>query len=78
MLDIESAPQSATINTGNQNNDKFISNYRYLNYNGIIFQGGFDYKKAIVDSIIIIIEENPEAKEAGKYQSISINIHTAY
>ncbi|KAJ8302194.1 hypothetical protein KUTeg_021181 [Tegillarca granosa] len=28
-------------------------------------EGGFDYKKAIVDSIIIIIEENPEAKEAG-------------
>jgi len=28
-------------------------------------QGGFDYKRAIVDSIITIIEENSEAKEAG-------------
>ncbi|XP_071083421.1 coatomer subunit gamma-2-like [Haliotis cracherodii] len=28
-------------------------------------EGGFDYKKAIVDCIITIIEENPEAKEAG-------------
>ena len=28
-------------------------------------QGGFEYKKAIVDSIITIIEENAEAKEAG-------------
>lgn len=31
------------------------------------FQGGFDYKKAIVDTIITIIEENSDAKEAGKY-----------
>jgi len=28
-------------------------------------EGGFDYKKAIVDTIIGIIEENAEAKEAG-------------
>ena len=28
-------------------------------------QGGFEYKRAIVDTIISIIEENPEAKEAG-------------
>ncbi|XP_060563646.1 coatomer subunit gamma-2-like [Ruditapes philippinarum] len=28
-------------------------------------EGGFDYKKAIVDSIITIIEDNSEAKEAG-------------
>jgi len=28
-------------------------------------QGGFEYKKAIVNSIISIIEENAEAKEAG-------------
>ena len=33
-------------------------NYRF-------HQGGFEYKKAIVDTIISIIEENPEAKEAG-------------
>ncbi|KAG1675192.1 Coatomer subunit gamma-2 [Nymphon striatum] len=28
-------------------------------------EGGFEYKKAIVDTIISIIEDNPEAKEAG-------------
>lgn len=28
-------------------------------------QGGFDYKRAIVDCIISIIEENPESKETG-------------
>ncbi|XP_052090236.1 coatomer subunit gamma-2-like [Mytilus californianus] len=28
-------------------------------------EGGFEYKKAIVESVITIIEENPEAKEAG-------------
>ena len=28
-------------------------------------QGGFEYKKAIVDSIVSIIEENFEAREAG-------------
>lgn len=28
-------------------------------------EGGFDYKKAIVDSIVSIIEENYEAREAG-------------
>lgn len=28
-------------------------------------EGGFEYKKAIVDSIITIIEDNTEAKEAG-------------
>lgn len=27
--------------------------------------GGFEYKKAIVDTIIAIIEENPDAKVAG-------------
>ena len=29
-------------------------------------EGGFEYKKAIVNTIISIVEENPEAKEAGK------------
>lgn len=29
-------------------------------------EGGFEYKKAIVNTIITIIEENPEAKEAGR------------
>ena len=28
-------------------------------------EGGFDYKRSIVNTIIIIIEENPEAKESG-------------
>jgi len=28
--------------------------------------GGYEYKKAIVNTIISIIEENPEAKEAGR------------
>lgn len=28
-------------------------------------EGGFEYKKSIVDTIIAIIEDNPEAKEAG-------------
>lgn len=28
-------------------------------------EGGFDYKKAIVNTIIAIIDENGEAKEAG-------------
>ena len=31
------------------------------------FQGGFEYKRAIVESVITIIEENPEAKEAGLF-----------
>lgn len=30
-------------------------------------EGGFDYKKSIVDTIITIIEENPEAKEIGMF-----------
>lgn len=29
-------------------------------------EGGYEYKKAIVNTIISIVEENPEAKEAGK------------
>ena len=33
--------------------------------NSSVFQGGFEYKRAIVDSIITIIEEIAEAKEAG-------------
>lgn len=28
-------------------------------------EGGFDYKKAIVNTIIAIVDENGEAKEAG-------------
>ena len=43
------------------------------------FQGGFDYKKAIVDTIIVIIEENSEAKEAGtiKVLYFVLYIHVA-
>jgi len=37
----------------------FILNFSFL------LQGGFDYKRAIVDCIISIIEENPESKETG-------------
>jgi coatomer protein complex subunit gamma len=29
-------------------------------------EGGYEYKKAIVNTIVAIVEENPEAKEAGK------------
>jgi hypothetical protein len=29
-------------------------------------EGGYEYKKAIVTTIISIVEENPEAKESGK------------
>ncbi len=29
-------------------------------------EGGYEYKKAIVNTIISIVEENPEAKEAGR------------
>lgn len=31
----------------------------------VSLQGGFEYKRAIVDCIISIIEENPESKETG-------------
>ena len=30
-------------------------------------EGGFDYKKAIVDSIIILIRDIPDAKESGLF-----------
>ena len=36
----------------------------------MLFQGGFDYKRAIVDTIITIIEENTDAKEAGTFTII--------
>ena len=35
-------------------------------------EGGFEYKKAIVDTVITIIDENPEAKESGVCVSLSI------
>lgn len=31
-------------------------------------EGGYEYKRAIVNTIITIIEENSEAKEAGKHK----------
>ena len=36
-------------------------------------EGGYDYKKAIVETIISVVEENPEAKEAGKYAMDTAN-----
>ncbi len=33
-------------------------------------EGGYEYKKAIVNTIISIIEENPEAKEAGRNSAV--------
>lgn len=33
-------------------------------------EGGFEYKRAIVNTIILIVEENPEAKEAGQLYSL--------
>ena len=36
-------------------------------------EGGADYKKAIVNTIITIIEENQEAKEAGREISLWID-----
>ncbi|KAJ7535408.1 hypothetical protein O6H91_12G032000 [Diphasiastrum complanatum] len=47
---------------------KFPQKYRTLmNFLSSILreEGGFDYKKAIVDSILILIKEIPEAKESG-------------
>ena len=29
-------------------------------------EGGYEYKRAIVNTIIAIVEDNPEAKEAGR------------
>ena len=40
-------------------------------------QGGFDYKKAIVNTIIAIIEENSEIKDVGKNIALS-NQHHVY
>lgn len=28
-------------------------------------EGGYDYKKAIVDTLVDVISDNPEAKETG-------------
>ena len=36
-----------------------------MNGRFLFCQGGFEYKRAIVDCIINIVEENPESKEAG-------------
>lgn len=37
-------------------------------------EGGFEYKKAIVDTIINIIEDSPDGKEAGKISKIKTYI----
>ena len=43
-------------------------------------EGGFEYKRAIVCTIITIIEENPDAKESGFFpllaSSLSLLLHT--
>ena len=39
-------------------------------------EGGFEYKKAIVDTIIIIIEENADAKESGLTCTDTHTLHT--
>jgi len=47
---------------------KFPQKYRALmNFlSGVLREdGGFEYKKAIVDSILILIREIPDAKESG-------------
>lgn len=47
---------------------KFPQKYRALmNFlSGVLREdGGFEYKKAIVDSILILIHEIPDAKESG-------------
>jgi coatomer protein complex subunit gamma len=36
-------------------------------------EGGLDYKAAIADTIITIIEENPEAKETGEWESFTVH-----
>lgn len=37
-------------------------------------EGGFEYKKSIVDTLVTIVEENPEAKELGKYLTNNVFI----
>ena len=38
-------------------------------------EGGFDYKKAIISTIILIIEENQEAKETGNSLPLCLGVH---
>ena len=38
-------------------------------------EGGLEYKRAIVNTIILIIEENPEAKEAGEEEVRIESVH---
>lgn len=60
---------------------KFPQKYRALmNFlSGVLREdGGFEYKKAIVDSILILIREIPDAKESGlahlcEFIEVSIN-----
>ena len=65
-----SGPNTIWIHTLD-NYTKHSINLIFLQKSSILFscysssQGGFDYKKAIVDTIITVIEENSEAKEAG-------------
>ena len=42
-----------------------LDNLLCVSDNIVHYAGGFEYKKTIVDTIISVIEDNPEAKEAG-------------
>ena len=42
----------------------FLSRMNFLS-NILREEGGFEYKKAIVDSIVILIRDIPDAKESG-------------
>jgi coatomer protein complex subunit gamma len=41
-------------------------------------EGGYEYKKAIVNTIISIVEENPEAKEAGRKANLIFFLNYFY
>jgi len=45
---------------------QLISRMNFLS-NILREEGGFEYKKAIVDSIVILIREIPDAKESGLF-----------
>lgn len=38
-------------------------------------EGGLEYKASIADTVITIIEENPDAKETGMYWTFLVLLH---
>lgn len=38
-------------------------------------EGGLEYKASIADTVITIIEENPDAKETGMYWTLMVLLH---